>query len=59
MVEAIDGISKAVEESADGVSNAAVNVESLVNSMNEINSEMEENNTIAGQLKEQADRFES
>lgn len=41
MVEAITGITRAVEESADGVGNAAANVDSLVSAISLVSSEME------------------
>lgn len=54
---AIDGISHAVEESANGVSDAAVNVDSLVQSITTVNSQMEENSTVARTLKAESENF--
>ena len=41
MTEAIEGISRAVEESANGVTDAATNIDSLVQSMSTVNGQME------------------
>ena len=40
MTEAIEGISRAVEESANGVTDAATNIDSLVQSMSTVNGQM-------------------
>ena len=50
MTEAIEGISRAVEESANGVTDAATNIDSLVQSMSTVNGQMEENSTVAKNL---------
>ncbi len=57
ITEAIEGISKAVSESADGITNAAVNTNSLVKDITEISTEMESNSAIAGELKKEAEKF--
>ena len=57
MTEAIDGISRAVEESANGVTDAATNIDSLVQSMSTVNGQMEENSTVAKNLKEESAAF--
>lgn len=57
ITEAIEGISRAVEESANGVTDAAVNVDSLVQSMATVNGQMEENSTVARNLKEESEAF--
>ena len=57
MTEAIEGISRAVEESANGVSDAATNIDSLVQSMSTVNGQMEENSTVAKNLKEESAAF--
>lgn len=57
ITEAIEGISRAVEESANGVTDAAVNVDSLVQSMSTVNGQMEENSTVARNLKEESAAF--
>ena len=53
MTEAIEGISRAVEESANG----ATNIDSLVQSMSTVNGQMEENSTVAKNLKEESATF--
>ena len=57
MTEAIEGISRAVEESANGVTDAATNIDSLVQSMSTVNGQMEENSTLAKNLKEESAAF--
>lgn len=57
MVDSFRGISTAVEESAQGVSNVAENIQSLVEDIADINTEMQENNKVAGELKSEADKF--
>lgn len=57
MTEAIEGISRAVEESANGVTDAATNIDSLVQSMFTVNGQMEENSTVAKNLKEESAAF--
>ena len=57
MREAIEGISRAVEESANGVTDAATNIDSLVQSMSTVNGQMEENSTVAKNLKEESAAF--
>lgn len=57
MTEAIEGISRAVEESANGVTDAATNIGSLVQSMSTVNGQMEENSTVAKNLKEESAAF--
>ena len=57
MTEAIEGISRAVEEAADGVTDAATNIDSLVQSMSTVNGQMEENSTVAKNLKEESAAF--
>ena len=57
MTEAIEGISRAVEESANGVTAAATNIDSLVQSMSTVNGQMEENSTVAKNLKEESAAF--
>lgn len=59
MTEAIEGISRAVEESANGVTDAATNIDSLVQSMSTVNGQMEENSTVAKKLKEESAAFAS
>ena len=57
MTAAIEGISRAVEESANGVTDAATNIDSLVQSMSTVNGQMEENSTVAKNLKEESAAF--
>ena len=57
MTEAIEGISRAVEESANGVTDAATNIDSLVQSMSTVNGQMEENSAVAKNLKEESAAF--
>lgn len=57
MTEAIEGISRAVEESANGVTDAATNIDSLVQSMSTVNGQMEENSTVAKNLKGESAAF--
>lgn len=57
MTEAIEGISRAVEESANGVTDAATNIDSLVQTMSTVNGQMEENSTVAKNLKEESAAF--
>ena len=57
MTEAIEGISRAVEESANGVTDAATNIDYLVQSMSTVNGQMEENSTVAKNLKEESATF--
>lgn len=55
--QAIDGINRAVEESAGGVSNAAVSVEALVESISTVHVQMEENSEVANNLKRESQNF--
>ncbi len=57
ITEAIDGISTAVEESANGVSTAALNTGELVKDINQITTEMESNSEVAGELKGESATF--
>lgn len=57
ITDAIEGINKAVEESANGVTDAAVNVDSLVQSMSEVHGKMEENSSLAKNLKDESANF--
>ena len=57
IVDAINGITRAVEESADGVTSAAVSVDSLVSDINDVNKEMEVNENISNKLKEEMECF--
>lgn len=57
ITEAIDGISTAVEESANGVSTAALNTSELVKEIDMISIEMENNSEVAGKLKDESAIF--
>ena len=57
MAEAIEGINHAIEESANGVTDAAANVDSLVQSISTVNGQMEENSEVAKNLKEESAAF--
>ena len=57
ITDAFEGINKAVEESANGVTDAAVNVDSLVQSMSEVHGKMEENSSVAKNLKDESANF--
>lgn len=57
ITDAIEGINKAVEESANGVTDAAVNMDSLVQSMSEVHGNMEENSSVAKNLKDESANF--
>lgn len=57
VAEAVEGINRAVEESATGVTDAATNIDSLVQSMSTVSSQMEENSAVAGSMKKVAEAF--
>ena len=57
MSEAINGITKAVEESADVVTSAAMSVDSLVADMNDVNKEMEANQDVSDKLRKETECF--
>ena len=57
MVDAINGITKAVEESADGVTSAAMSVDSLVADMNDVNKEMDTNRNVSDKLRKETECF--
>lgn len=57
MVDAINGITQAVDEGANGVSSVAESIQTLVSEISVINTEMTENQEIAGSLREEAERF--
>ncbi|MCI7061712.1 MAG: methyl-accepting chemotaxis protein [Lachnospiraceae bacterium] len=58
ITRAIQGISAAVDESASGVSSAAMNTTALVQGIGEINEQMVDNRRIAEQLNEEAKKFD-
>ena len=55
--QAVDGINDAVEESSRGVTDAAVNIDSLVQSISDVSVRMEENSNVAKTLKAESDNF--
>ncbi len=55
--DAVDGISRAVEESAQGVTDAAISVDSLVHSLATVNDQMKDNNEVANNLKNESSNF--
>lgn len=57
MMNDISNVANAVKDSAGGVCSVAVNMDSLVSSINVISQEMEETNAVAKQLKAEADNF--
>lgn len=57
MLADVNNVAHAVEESANGVCSVANNIDSLVNSITVISQEMEDNSTVAKQLKAEADNF--
>ena len=57
MTESIEGINRAVEESANGVTDAAVNIDSLVQSIATVTEQMDENKSVAEALKAESDSF--
>lgn len=57
MTESIDGINSAVEESAKGVTDAAVNIDSLVHSISQVSTQMSENSAVAKNLKKESESF--
>lgn len=58
MVDAMNGITQAVDEGANGVSSVADSIQTLVSEISVINTEMTENQAIAGSLQEEAKRFQ-
>lgn len=54
---AIEGINVAVDESANGVTNVAMNTSDLVKDISEIATAMDDNKQVAGSLTDEADRF--
>lgn len=57
IASSITGINTAVDESANGVSDAAANTSDLVRDIGEISDAMKDNEQVAGDLTEEADRF--
>ncbi len=57
ITESIEGINRAIEESATGVTDAATNIDSLVQSLDTVNHQMKDNSAIAGNLKQQSEAF--
>lgn len=57
ITESISGINVAIEESARGVNSSTENLESLVSSFDEVNTQMEENSAVAKNLKKDSSNF--
>lgn len=57
IMESINGINIAVDESANGASNVAANTSDLVRDIGEIADAMVDNEKVAGSLTQEADRF--
>lgn len=57
ITDSIQGIASAIEESTNAVTMAAMNTNDLVEGISEISRQMEDNSSIAIQLKGEADRF--
>ena len=57
MTEAIDGINCAVEDSARGVSDAATNIDALVQAIGGVNEQMQENSEVASNLRTESSNF--
>lgn len=57
IVESINGITRAVDESANGVTNVSESIQTLVSELNVVNSEMIQNGEIASSLSEEVQRF--
>lgn len=58
MVDSMHGITEAVDEGANGVSNVADSIQTLVSEISVINTKMSENQKIAGSLQDEAKRFQ-
>lgn len=57
ITDSVDGITKAVEESADGVTSDAESVDSLVSDISDVNKEMVTNEEISTRFKEETNCF--
>lgn len=57
ITEAVSGINYAVTESTSGVTNVAANTSGLVHDIEEISKAMDDNQQIAGELTQEAERF--
>ncbi len=57
IAESINGVTRAVDESANAVTNVAGSIQTLVNEIDDVNSEMVRNGEIAGSLKNEVQRF--
>lgn len=53
----IDAVSTAVEQGAEGVTNAAQDISQLVGQMDSISGQMEDSNQVMNALAEQTDQF--
>lgn len=59
IMDSINGINTAVDESAEGAANVAANTADLVRDIGQISDAMTDNKQIAGNLSKEADRFVS
>ncbi len=57
MKEAVDGINRSVEESTNGVNNVAESVDALVQSITDVNEQMQQNSQVAKTLKDESNNF--
>lgn len=57
IMDSINGINTAVDESADGATNVAADTNTLVKDIGEIAEAMNDNKQVAGNLTDEADRF--
>ncbi len=57
MTGAIEGINRAIEESAQGVTDAASSIDSLVHTMADVSERMDDNKNVAKTLKDEAENF--
>ena len=57
VTESIEGINNAIEDSSKGVTDAAISVDSLVQSISQVHGQMEENSAVAKNLKDESENF--
>ena len=57
ITESVGGMNEAIEESAKGVNSATCNLVNLVESFSTVNTQMEENSTVAKNLKKESNNF--
>jgi methyl-accepting chemotaxis protein len=59
IVEAMQGISSAVEESTNAITNSATNVNDLVDQLGKVSEQMDKNKSIAEELSNETNKFTS